>query len=389
MTSTKEIILEYVCPGLGVLIGNFMFAAPVLDLKAAIDKGDLGNLNPTPWAFMLGNCMGWVLYGTLLQNLWVFFGNAPGLLVSIWLNLGAVKLLYQKHHVTEMRDVTVAFLNNKEHPKRIIIPNDGDAGEIIVATKDNNSSANDDEANNCNSKSNATKNDDDWATTIYNLTSNMKPAPSRHETLVMLMCVIWVIFGTILALVNDMDLDSKVLMVGIVTNCILIFFYGAPLSTIFTVLKEKHTASIHIPTMMLNTLNSSFWCAYGIAIGDFFLAAPNGLGAMFGGIQIFLYVTFPRTPSSSSSSSSAGTSGGRSGSGSTSNGKDVLTEPLKELPPPLLPPPGHERTKKKTDDDPSRGSGATQRTQLGSSTLLLQSSRSKRDVENGIDVASA
>ncbi|KAL3935903.1 MAG: hypothetical protein SGBAC_008666 [Bacillariaceae sp.] len=374
MTSTKEIILEYVCPGLGVLIGNFMFAAPVLDLKAAIDKGDLGDLNPTPWAFMLGNCMGWVLYGTLLQNLWVFFGNAPGLLVSIWLNLGAVKLLYQKHHVTELRDVTVAFLN-REHPKRIIIPRTGD-GEILVSAQDNSSADETNDSNNCDS--NSTKNEDDWATTIYNLTSNMKPAPSRHETLVMLMCVIWVIFGTILALVNAMDLDSKVLMVGIVTNCILIFFYGAPLSTIFTVLKEKHTASIHIPTMMLNTLNSSFWCAYGIAIGDFFLAAPNGLGAMFGGIQIFLYVTLPRTPSSESGT------GGISG---TSNGKDVLTEPLKALPPPLLPPPGHERAKK-IDDDPSRGSAATQSTQVGSSTLLLQSS-STRDVENGIDVASA
>jgi solute carrier family 50 protein (sugar transporter) len=76
-------------------MANIMFASPIKDLQKAVKKGDLGDLNPTPWAFMLGNCLGWVTYGILLQNLWIFFGNAPGFIISVWLNLGAVKLLYQ------------------------------------------------------------------------------------------------------------------------------------------------------------------------------------------------------------------------------------------------------------------------------------------------------
>ena len=246
MTSTKEIILEYVCPGLGVVIGNFMFAAPVIDLKKAIDKGDLGMLNPTPWGFMLGNCMGWVLYGVLLQNMWVFFGNAPGLLVSIWLNLGATKLLYQGYHVKAVRESTVAFLE-KEKP--------------FVAKDSSNETNSTLSAN----EQKIVESSEDWATIIHRVTSQAAPAPARHEAVVMFMCLVWVVFGAILAFVDAMDLDAKVLMVGIVTNCILVLFFGAPLSTIFQVLRERHTASIHIPTMILNTLNGSFWCAYGIA----------------------------------------------------------------------------------------------------------------------------
>ncbi|CAJ1945931.1 unnamed protein product [Cylindrotheca closterium] len=270
--STKEIILEYVCPAMGALIGNIMFAAPVRDLKAAIDKGDLGTLNPTPWGFMLGNCMGWLLYGVLLQNVWVFVGNGPGLLVSIWLNLGAIKLLYKGHHAKENRDATIAFLD-KEQPR---------GGSSLDYPKA--------EAQ-------------DWATILLKVSSQSTPAPTRHENIAMFMCTLWVIVGTVLAFVDAMDLDSKALMVGIVTNCILIFFYGAPLSTIFQVLKEKHTASIHIPTMILNTLNGIFWFAYGIAISDYFIAGPNGLGCAFGAIQIFLCMTLPRGPRSAAAQS--------------------------------------------------------------------------------------
>jgi solute carrier family 50 protein (sugar transporter) len=89
MVSAKSVILEYVCPSAGIIIGNAMFAAPCRDLQLAIKGGNLGDLNPTPWAFMLGNCFGWVFYSMLLKNYWIFFGNAPGLILSVWLNMGA------------------------------------------------------------------------------------------------------------------------------------------------------------------------------------------------------------------------------------------------------------------------------------------------------------
>jgi hypothetical protein len=59
MLSTSTIILEYVCPGLGVLVGTYMFMAPLKDCYDAVKAGKgFGDLNPTPWAFCTGNCIG-------------------------------------------------------------------------------------------------------------------------------------------------------------------------------------------------------------------------------------------------------------------------------------------------------------------------------------------
>ena len=57
--STADIILKYVVPGMGVVMGNIMFMAPVKDCYQAVKVGNgLGQLNPIPWAFTLGNCFG-------------------------------------------------------------------------------------------------------------------------------------------------------------------------------------------------------------------------------------------------------------------------------------------------------------------------------------------
>ena len=113
MASASEIILEYVCPALGVLIGNAMFSAPYRSLRDAIEEGQLGDLNPTPWAFMMGNCAGWVTYSILRQNLFIFFGNAPGFCLSLWLNLGAAKLQYQAYRVGQIKKNLVELLQSE------------------------------------------------------------------------------------------------------------------------------------------------------------------------------------------------------------------------------------------------------------------------------------
>jgi len=42
-----------------------MFFAPFMDVQKAIARGSIGDLNPLPWVFMLGNCTGWTLYSIL------------------------------------------------------------------------------------------------------------------------------------------------------------------------------------------------------------------------------------------------------------------------------------------------------------------------------------
>ena len=277
--STSTIILEYVCPGIGVLICQFMFSAPYRDLQRAIDRGHIGDLNPTPWAFMLGNCFGWVVYSALKQNLFIFWANAPGFVLSVYLNLGAVKLLYQSHHATEIRKSFVTFFQQEESIKRSSqewqTENVEEAAETTTTS---------------------TPRATDWTTVVWNVTSQTTPAPAPHEKLVLCIVIIWTACISLLVFAQSFDTNTRELIVGLVVNLNLVFFYGAPLSTIYTVLTQGNSSSIHIRTMVTNTLNGTFWTAYGIAVLDPFIYAPNGLGALLGSIQVVLIALYPRKP---------------------------------------------------------------------------------------------
>jgi solute carrier family 50 protein (sugar transporter) len=107
------------------------------------------------------------------------------------------------------------------------------------------------------------------------------------------MVVVWTIVTAIIGLSNLPDPAIEGL-VGYVVNFNLVFFYGAPLSTIYTVVTVGDSSTIHVPTMTTNTLNGSFWTAYGIAVSDPFIYVPNGMGTILGAIQVLLLVLIPR-----------------------------------------------------------------------------------------------
>lgn len=89
------------------------------------------------------------------------------------------------------------------------------------------------------------------------------------------------------------DIDTRTLMVGIAVNFNLIFFYGAPLSKISMVFQTRSSKYIHVPTMITSLVNGSLWFIYGLALGDYFVAVPNGLGAVLGVVQVALCILFP------------------------------------------------------------------------------------------------
>jgi solute carrier family 50 (sugar transporter) len=344
----STIILEYICPGAGLILANIMFAAPLQDLQHAVRHGEMGHLNPTPWAFMLGNCFGWVLYGILIDNLWVYFANAPGLLISVWLNLGAVKLLYQKHHSTAMRASLIQYL--QDHPQQEqqeqehegypfseafeqpVVQDEAEDDNEAVTTKTTmdipitTTNTPNTTTPTCNGSPTTTTTTTTtsgiiipWAKIVWQVTSQTTPAPTPHERLVMIVTTIWMAVASLVGWIgstnllqthwkddnnNNEDADDdddpssssniSRSLVGYMVNFNLVFFYGAPLSTIWTVLQQRHSTSIHRPTLITNTLNASFWLAYGLAVKDAFIFIPNGLGAVLGAIQVLLLLIFPR-----------------------------------------------------------------------------------------------
>jgi solute carrier family 50 protein (sugar transporter) len=255
-----------------------MFSAPFRDVKKAVELGHLGDLNPTPWAFMLGSCCGWVAYSILVQNLWIFFASAPGLVLSVWLNMGAAKLQYEGFRSMEMRKSFSTYLEKSS--RQLSVPT-GHSREAKETQQEEGTGP--------------LQKVTDFGKVVWEVTAQLKQAPAPHENITIVMVLIWLALISLISFA-DFSQSTKELIIGSVANLNLVFFYGAPLSTILTVLRTRNSVSIHIMTMATNTANGAFWTAYGLAVLDPFIYAPNGLGAALGVVQIFLVMTFPRIP---------------------------------------------------------------------------------------------
>lgn len=125
-----------------------------------------------------------------------------------------------------------------------------------------------------------------------------KPLPSitSHEFKVLQVVIAWMVILSVTSFMPISNGDRK-FVIGVAVNLNLIFFYAAPLSTILTVIRTKSSSSIHILTMIMNTVNSLFWCIYSFAIQDYYILIPNGLGFLFGLVQIVLYLCYQQSDS--------------------------------------------------------------------------------------------
>lgn len=293
-------------------------------MKEAVRKGTLGNLNPTPWAVMsklfmyvytphnimpicnislglcllqyhitiAGNCIGWVTYSFLINNLFVFGANMPGLILSVWLNMAAAKLQYSDRIAKDMRKSFVQLLDRNRQSFRLL-PGTGMRLDVEGDSVDNL------EGNNETSSQNDTSDNNDTPQSFANLkqmaldiTIQKTEAPAPHEKIVVAVVTFWVSLISLLYFLQ-LDINKWKNVVGIITNINTCMFYGAPLSTIYSVLEERDSSSIHRPTMIMNTSNAVFWTAFGFGTWDWFILIPNGLGCILGAIQIFLQLVLP------------------------------------------------------------------------------------------------
>ena len=269
--STEYILLDLLCPSLGVILATLTFAAPVTSLRDRLNKGSLGDLNPTPWAVMTGNCAGWIAYSYLTHDLFVLFANVPGLLVSMWLNLGAIKLQYRTaynahymHYCEQQQQTRSRVL--RRHPRRLLV---GHTSTSTASNDDHDPQNNDHE---------------------YMCDIDIEPIPSTvpHERKVLWVLLFWLVVCSAVAHIQPLTNYQREQIVGYVVNLNLCFFYFAPLTTMVEVCRTQSSASIHRPTTLMTCLNSFFWLAYGLAVTDPFIYVPNGVGLGFGLVQALL-----------------------------------------------------------------------------------------------------
>jgi len=255
LEKVKEIVLIYVCPSIGVIIANLLFFAPVHSLRSSLKKGFIGDLNPVPWGFMIGNCAGWLGYSYLTLDLFLFFANAPGFLLSLWLNFGAIKLQYIDNYEESASAYIDDWENDENGSSRSFLDEPLDLPDM----------------------------------------GKQKHLPSltKHEIIAISVSTFWLLVFTLVAFIPFLS-DRKEFIIGVIVNLNLVIFYGAPLSTIYTVITEKNSSSIHVRLMITSLLNSIFWTVYGLAILDIFIIVPNSMGCLFGAIQVLLLKLYPK-----------------------------------------------------------------------------------------------
>ena len=375
----RDIILQQVFPTLGIFTGTFMSFAPFRAVLKASRDGHLGDLNPTPWVFMLGNCCGWLAYSYLLQNMYVFLPNASGFILAIWLNIQAIKLQYENHRSVELQQAIIDALEVLDRSKhreinkkavtelveQVIIedpvvdmldpsttapvvteeepyqgrtslvqqdeettdsaytnysatgnnhsPASASDGDVENDLKKNNTAAADEEeeggftmldfsnrafsflGNNETTVQEAAEAMVDYATFIWDIAAQRTPAPVSHELMVVAISTVWLLLITVVVFSQHVwEESTRILIIGITVNANLIFFYGAPLSKIATVLETRCSKLIHVPTMVCSLMNGTLWFVYGVEVKDYFIAVPNGLGAALGVVQLIFCLTFPR-----------------------------------------------------------------------------------------------
>jgi solute carrier family 50 protein (sugar transporter) len=104
-------------------------------------------------------------------------------------------------------------------------------------------------------------------------------------------------------------------VVGFSANVVLFLFYSAPLSVIASVIRTRCAKELLLPLSVLSTINGLCWTVYGAALGDLFIAVPNGVGCGLGIVQLVLIAVFGNGRQAAGSDKQGG--GQNSSTGST------------------------------------------------------------------------
>lgn len=140
--------------------------------------------------------------------------------------------------------------------------------------------------------------------THYTLLSLALCGPSKHEArrtqvhgVVLVSAVALAYVGLVVALplAGERHDELRKSILGAFCNFILVLFYACPLTEVREVLRTRNSDALLFPLCVMNIVNGSAWAIYGFALGDYFLASPNALGACFGMLQCALCAVFPKS----------------------------------------------------------------------------------------------
>ncbi|KAH6762519.1 Nodulin MtN3 family protein [Perilla frutescens var. hirtella] len=84
----------------------------------------------------------------------------------------------------------------------------------------------------------------------------------------------------------------RITLVGILCAGLTIGMYAAPLSAMRTVIRMKSVKYMPFLLSFFQFLNGGVWSAYAILVKDYYIGVPNGIGFVFGILQLAIYAIY-------------------------------------------------------------------------------------------------
>ncbi|KAM5554826.1 hypothetical protein ABKV19_022979 [Rosa sericea] len=90
-----------------------------------------------------------------------------------------------------------------------------------------------------------------------------------------------------------MNRRLRAVIVGVICDFFNVLMYGSPLFNLRDVIKTKSVKYMPFTLLVANFLNGCCWTSYAL-IGkvDYFILISNGLGAIFGALQLIVYARY-------------------------------------------------------------------------------------------------
>ncbi|CAK7328131.1 unnamed protein product [Dovyalis caffra] len=89
--------------------------------------------------------------------------------------------------------------------------------------------------------------------------------------------------------------EKRTLFVGIFCDVFNVMMYASPLAIVKKVVTTKSVEFMPLYLSLANFLNGCVWTAYALIKFDIFILVSNGLGALFGFLQLVLYACYYKT----------------------------------------------------------------------------------------------
>ncbi|CAN0920007.1 Bidirectional sugar transporter SWEET15 [Linum grandiflorum] len=119
------------------------------------------------------------------------------------------------------------------------------------------------------------------------------PKSVRMQTARLIMLFNLAVYGLIVILSSLFAPHPlRVHIVGWICAVFSVCVFAAPLTIIRLVIKTKSVEFMPFSLSLLLTLCAVFWLIYGLALDDYYIAAPNILGFAFGLTQMGLYLIY-------------------------------------------------------------------------------------------------